>query len=155
MTPIERIQDFLGRKRFAFVGVSRQPNDFSRTLFREFLAKGYQAVPVNPDASADIDGRRCFAHLAEIQPPVEAALFMTPPAVTDALVAECPAAGVTRVWMFRGAGQGAATPGAIRFCEEHGISVIPGECPFMFLPGEPWFHRLHGFVRKITGSYPR
>jgi hypothetical protein len=29
---------------------------------------------------------------------------------------------------------------------------LPGECPFMFLL---WFHRLHGFVRKITGAYPK
>ncbi|MGO4881396.1 MAG: CoA-binding protein [Bryobacteraceae bacterium] len=154
MTSKDRIQEFLGLKRFAFVGVSRQPGDFSRTLFREFLARGYQAVPVNPDAQ-EIEGQPCFAHLKDVQPPVEAALFMTAPAVTESLVEECPAAHVTRVWMFRGAGQGAATPNAIRFCEAQGISVIPGECPFMFLPGQAWFHRVHGFVRRITGSYPR
>jgi len=154
MTSMLQIREFLGLKRFAFVGVSRQPNDFSRTLFREFLKRGYEAVPVHPDAQ-ELDGRPCFAHLQEIQPPVDAALFMTASKVTESLVEECPGAHITRVWMFRGAGQGAASPHAIRFCEAHGISVIPGECPFMFLPGEPWFHRLHGFVRKITGSYPR
>jgi predicted CoA-binding protein len=153
MTTIHTIQDFLGLKRFAFVGLSRDDGDFSRTLFREFQAKGYDPVPVNPDVPA-LEGQPCFAHLADIQPPVEGALFMTAPAVTDTLVQECPAAGIKRVWMFRGAGQGAATPGAIRYCEAQGISVIPGECPFMFLPGEPWFHRFHGFVRKITGHYP-
>lgn len=154
MTPMRLIQDFLALKRFAFVGVSRQPNDFSRTLFREFMAKGYQPVPVHPGA-AELDGQRCFAHLQEISPPVEAALLMTPPAVTDTLVEDCAAANITRVWMFRGAGRGAATPTAIKFCEAHGISVIPGECPFMFLPGGSWFHRVHGFVRRITGAYPR
>lgn len=148
------IQDFLTLKRFAFVGVSRRPNDFSRTLFREFLKRGYQPVPVHPGAE-DLEGQRCFARLQEISPPVEAALLMTPPAVTDTLVEDCAAANITRVWMFRGAGRGAATPGAIKFCEAHGISVIPGECPFMFLPGEAWFHRMHGFVRRITGAYPR
>ena len=154
MTSIERIQEFLGLKRFAFVGVSHQPNDFSRSLFREFLKRGYQAVPVRPDAG-EVDGQACFAHVGDIEPPVNAALLMTAPAVTDKVVEECAAAGITRVWLYRGGGQGAVTPGAVSFCEAHGISVIPGECPFMFLPGEPWFHRLHGFVRKITGSYPR
>jgi len=153
MTPIERVQDFLALKRFAFVGVSRDAQDFSRSLFREFLAKGYDAVPVHPDASV-LEGRPCFAHLADIQPPVDAVLFMTPPAVTGALVKECPAAGITRVWMYRAAGAGSATPETIRFCQDHGISVVPGECPFMFFSGEPWYHRVHGFVRKITGSYP-
>lgn len=153
MTSMQQIQDFLGLKRFAFVGVSRQPADFSRILFREFLARGYQAVPVNPDAG-EIDGQLCFARLQEIQPPVEGALFMTAPAVTDALVRDCEGAGIKRVWMFRGAGAGAATAEAIQFCEAHGIPVIPGECPFMYLPGGAWYHRFHGFVKKITGSYP-
>jgi len=154
MTPIERIQDFLGLKRFALVGVSRQANDISRTLFREFLNRGYQVVPVRPDTT-DLEGQHCYAHVADIQPPVEGALVMTAPAATDQVVEECAAAGITRVWLFRGGGQGAVTPKAVTFCEAHGISVIPGECPFMFLQKGAWFHRFHGFVRKITGSYPR
>ena len=153
MTSMQQVHNFLDHKRFAFVGVSREPKDFSRTLFREFLARGYQAVPVNPDAR-EIDGQPCFARLQEIQPPVEEALFMTAPAVTDTLVRDCPSAGIKCVWMFRGAGKGAATPDAIQYCQSNGMEVIPGECPFMFLPGGAWFHRFHGFVRKITGSYP-
>jgi len=154
MTSIERIQDFLGRKRLAFVGISRQPADFSRALFREFIARGYQAVPVNPEAR-EIDEQPCFANLQDIQPAVDGVMLMTPPAVTDQLVRDCAAAGIQRVWFFRGVGRGAASPDAIRFCEAQGISVIPGECPFMFLPGGAWFHRIHGLVRKITGAYPR
>jgi len=153
MTSLQQIHDFLDMKRFAFVGVSRQPKDFSRTLFREFLGRGYQAVPVNPDAT-EIDGQPCFARLQEIQPPVEEVLFMTPPAVTESLVRDCPGAGIKRVWMFRGGGAGAATPDAIQYCESNGMEVIPGECPFMFLPGGAWFHRFHGLVRKISRSYP-
>ena len=37
MASMERIEDFLSwKKRLAFVGVSRQPKDDSRALFREF-----------------------------------------------------------------------------------------------------------------------
>ena len=153
MTPMDRIRDFLDRKRFALVGVSRQPRDFSRILWREFLARGYDAVPVNPQAG-EIDGRPCYARFEDIQPPVDSVLLMTAPAVTDTLVRNCADAGVERVWLYRGAGRGAVSPDAIRFCEAHGISVIPGECPFMYLPEGAWFHRLHGWVRKITGAWP-
>ena len=154
MTSMEQIQDFLGQKRFALVGVSRQPKDFSRALFREFVARGYDTVPVNPEAR-DVEGRPCFARLEEIQPPIDSVLLMTAPAVTDRLVRDCAAAGIKRVWMFRGGGGGAVSNDAVRFCESNGISVIPGECPFMYLPGGAWFHRFHGFVRKIVGSYPK
>jgi len=151
---MERIEEFLGQKRLAVVGVSHEPKDFSRTLFREFRQRGYDAVPVNPEAR-EIDGQPCFARVQEIQPPVPAVLLMTSPGVTDAVVRDCAEAGVKTVWMYRAGGQGAVTADAVKFCETRGISVIPGECPFMFLPGSSWFHRFHGLIRKITGKYPR
>ena len=99
-------------------------------LFREFLVRGYQAVPVNPDAN-EIDGQPCFARLEEIQPPVDEVLFRMAPAVTELLVRDCAGAGIRRVWRFRGADQGAASRDAIDFCESHGIGVIPGGVPFL------------------------
>jgi predicted CoA-binding protein len=151
---MQAIQDFLDQPRFAVVGVSQKPKDFSRTLFHEFLERGYDAVPVNP-AAREIEGRRCFARMQEISPPVDTVLLMTPPAVTDAVVRDCAAAGVKHVWMYRATGKGAVSDDAVAFCESNGMSVIPGECPFMFLPGASWVHRFHGMVRRITGGYPK
>ena len=153
MVSLDRIQDFLAQKRFAFAGVSRQPKDFSRALFREFRARGYDLVPVHPAADA-IDGIPCFRTVQEIDPRVDSVLLMTPPGVTDVLVRECAQAGIKRVWLYRGGGLGAGSPGAVKFCEDNGIAVIPGECPFMFFPETGWMHRVHGFVRKIAGTYP-
>jgi predicted CoA-binding protein len=153
MTVMERIQDFLGQKRFAIAGVSREPRDFSRALFRELCRRGYEVVPVNPQAR-EIDGRPCFSRLQEVQPPVETVLLMTPAALTETVVRDCKEAGVKRVWMYRAGGRGAVNPDAVRFCESNGMTVIPGECPLMFLPGSAWFHRFHGLVKKITRTYP-
>jgi predicted CoA-binding protein len=154
MSSMALVQDFLGQKRLAVVGVSRKPDDFSRKLFCELRDRGYDVVPVNPEVD-EIDGKKCFAHLQDVQPPVDGALLMTSPAVSDRVVEECARAGIGRVWMYRAGGAGAVSSQAMRFCESHGISVIPGECPLMFLPQGHWFHRLHGLVRKITGRYPR
>jgi len=41
-----------------------------------------------------------------------------------------------------------------RICRKHGIQFVPGECPFMFLPGNG-FHGIHGLIRKITGRFPK
>ena len=153
MSSMALVQDFLGQKRLAVVGVSRKPEDFSRKLFLELRDRGYDVVPVNPEA-AEIDGQKCFAHLQDVQPPVDGALLMTSPSASETVVQECASAGIKRVWMYRAAGDGAVSPQAVRFCESHSISIIPGECPLMFLPHGAWFHRLHGVVRKITGKYP-
>ena len=149
----DRIQDFLAQKRFALVGVSRQSKDFSRTLLREFRARGYDPVPVNPEADA-IEGIPCIRRVQDIDPPVDSILFMTSPEITERLVREYAQTGIKRVWFYRGGGCGAGTAGAVKFCEDNGIAVVPGECPFMFFPGTGWIHRFHGFVRKIAGAYP-
>ncbi|MGC2446005.1 MAG: CoA-binding protein, partial [Candidatus Sulfotelmatobacter sp.] len=99
-------------------------------------------------------GHRCFARVQDIQPPVEGALLMTSPAVTETVVADCAEAGVRRVWMYRAGGDGAVNDTAVDFCRQHGIEIVPGECPFMFLPGNG-FHAIHGLIRKITGQFPK
>jgi hypothetical protein len=151
---LETIDDFLGQKRIAMVGVSREPRSFSITLFEELCRRGYDVVPVNPN-TPEVLGRRCFARVQDIQPPVDGAMLMTSPAVTDTVVSDCAEAHILRVWMFRAAGKGAVSVRAVAFCRERGITVIPGQCPFMFLPDAAGFHRFHGFLRKITGRYPR
>jgi len=96
-----------------------------------------------------------FARKAQrSRPPVDAALLLTSPPATEAVVRDCVKAGIRRVWMHRASGKGAVSKEAVQFCREWGIQVIPGECPFMFFPN-PGFHGIHGFIRKITGSYPR
>jgi len=151
---LETIEDFLSQKRIAMAGISRDPKSLSVTLFEELCRRGYDVVPVNPN-TMEVQGRRCFARVQDIQPPVEAALLMTSPEVTETLVNDCAAAGIRRVWMYRGTGKGAVSAKAVAFCRERGIQVVPGQCPFMFLPGAAGFHRFHGFLRKITGRYPK
>jgi len=65
MATLDQIQAFLAAKRLAIAGVSRNPNDFSRLLFREFLGRGYDAVPVHP-GGGEIEGRPCFARLQDV-----------------------------------------------------------------------------------------
>lgn len=143
---------FLATRRLAIVGLSRDPKDFSRSLARAFLERGYQVVPVNPGAAgAAIEGVPAVARLQEIQPPVEAALLLTAPAQTEAVLRDCLAAGVKKVWLHRGGGPGAASPGALDFCAANGLEVVHDLCPFMALPGAGLGHRLHGFFRTRLG----
>jgi hypothetical protein len=153
MSSLAIIHDFLAQKRLAVVGVSQNPKDFSRGLLRTLRQRGYDAIAVNPELQS-ADDAPCFASLAEIMPPVDGVLVMTSPAVTDEVVQECAKLHIPRVWMYRAGGKGSVSPQAVEFCEDHGIAVVPGECPYMFLSAEHWFHRLHGFIKKISGTYP-
>jgi predicted CoA-binding protein len=151
---LEDITKFLECKRVAFVGVSRHPQHFSRSLLREFLAKGYDPVPVNPQAT-EIDGRRCFARLADITPPVEAALLLTGAAeATDRAVRECNDADIRNIWIYKSVHDGDNHEQAMESCRLRGSAVVEGYCPFMFLPHPGMIHRIHGFLMKVVGSYP-
>ena len=151
---LETIEDFLAQERIAMAGISRDPADFSVKLFDELCRRGYDVVPVNPHAD-QVQGKPCFARVQDIHPPVQAALLMTSPEATESVVIDCATAGVRRVWMYRASGKGAVSERALAFCNGLGMSVVPGQCPFMFLPGTAGVHRIHGFVRKITGRYPQ
>lgn len=152
-TTMAAIREFLAQGRIALIGVSRDPTDFSRMLFRDMCSQGYDMVPVNP-AARELEGRRCFARVQDIDPPADAALVMTPPRETEDVVRDCAEAGIHRVWMHRGGGRGAVSQEAAEFCRTNGIALVEGYCPFMFLSSTPLIHRVHGFVLKILGRYP-
>jgi predicted CoA-binding protein len=154
MATLDQIQAFLATERLAIAGVSRNSSDFSRLLFREFLRRGYDVVPVHP-CGGEIEGRACAARLQEVIPPVDAVLLMTSPIVTEQVARDCAEAGVKRVWMYRASGAGAISSNAVAYCESRGIEVIAGECPMMFFEDTGFLHRVHGLMRKITGRYPR
>lgn len=154
MTALEDVRHFLALKRIAVVGVSRNPGDFTRTLFRELLRRGYDAIPVNPNL-AEAEGVASRASVSEISPPAEGALLMTSPAATAAVVRECAAAGIRNIWMYRAVGSGAVSAEAVEWSRANGLRVVAGECPFLYFPQTPWVHRFHGFCRRMVGSYPR
>jgi uncharacterized protein len=151
---LKTIEAFLQLKRIAVIGVSAKKADFSRMLCAEFARRGYDVVPVNPKAE-EIEGRRCYGSVADVQPPVEGALILTKPAVTSKVVRECVEAGIRHIWLYRATGAGAVSQDALIYCQAQGVELVSGECPFMFF-GKPGFpHNLHGFCRKILGSYPK
>ena len=156
MTTKHQIDEFWALKRLAVVGVSRDPKHFSNVIWHELRERRYEAIPVNPNAS-EIDGKPCYRRVQDVVPPVDGVVVMTPPDVTDQVVRDCAEAGVTHVWMHRGmgGGRGAVSQTAVEYCESHGIDVVAGYCPYMFLPGTPFFHGLHAAAKKLTGSYPK
>jgi predicted CoA-binding protein len=147
------IDEFLAIKRFAMVGVSRNPREFSRKLLDEFTANGYDVIPVNPGAVV-IENKRCYSRLEDITPPVTSALLMTPRLVSDRVLLECANAGITLVWIYGISGERDISPNARLIGNEHGIRIVPGYCPLMFLQGGAFFHKVHAVVWKFMGRYP-
>ena len=147
----EAIADFLGQKRIAIVGVSRKKGETANFIYRTLREVGYEVYAVNPNAS-EAEGDRCYPDLASIPGGVDAPLIVTRPEVTDGVVRECAELGIHRAWMHRSFGEGSVSNGAVSFCRNAGIQVIPGGCPMMFREGADLGHKCLRFVLKLTGG---
>ncbi len=144
------IDAFLAEKSLAIVGVSRDGRTgFGNAARKELVEKGYQLHIVHPEADRIAD-QPCAHTLAEVAADVGGVVLVTPPAQTMKVLEEAAACGIRRVWLQ----QGAESPEAIRFCEQHGIAVVHGECILMFAEPTAWFHRAHRWARKSFGHLP-
>jgi len=150
----EEIDAFFASPRLAVVGVPRDPKEFGQTLYNDLKKWGYDAVAVSPHLT-EIGGAPAYQRVQDIGEPVDGALLLTPPALNEQIVRDCAEAGIKRVWFYGVSDRSSENEAAIAYCRENGIAVIPGFCPYMFAPKSPFFHRIHGFVAKVTGQYPR
>lgn len=138
------------------MGASRNPNDFSRRMLHELVARGYDMVPVNAsEGPVEMEGRPVYRRLSDVPGPLEGALLMTPASVTASIAKEVLETGVPRVWLHQGVGPGAVDAKTVELLRGRGVDVVAGECPLMFLDGGTGVHRLHGWIRRLFGTYPR
>lgn len=149
MTTKAAVDDFLSTCTWAVVGASRDPKKFGAAAYRE-LKKTHRLFPVNPRAET-VDGDRCYPTLQALPEPVDGVLIFVPPHQTEQVVKDAHAAGIRRVWMQ----QQTESEAAIRYCQENGISVVYGECILMHAANTAFYHKMHRWVRGVTGKLPK
>lgn len=148
------IEAFFTAERIAVIGASRNPKKYGRRLLDELQARGFEVVAVNPNAE-HLGAIPCHRSILEIPGEVTTAIAVVPPAEQTKVALECVRAGIKRLWIHEHVMKGVSDPKAIYHCEEGGIEVITGYCPFMFLPGTGFPHNVHGMVTKWLGAHPR
>lgn len=142
-------------ERVAVIGASDAKESFGRAIVEELRSHGRDAVAVHPTATT-VAGQPAHASVADVPGPVDLAIVMVPAAAAAGVVHECAAAGIRRVWLFKGiGGAGSVSPEALAACEEHGLEVVAGACPLMFLAPVGFVHRVHRSVRRARGALAR
>jgi predicted CoA-binding protein len=148
----ESIRSFLDGHRIAVVGASDREDSFARTVDRALSDHGYAVVPVNPRLT-ELDGRPCYKAVSDIPGPVDGAIVMVGPDHAAEVVEDVAAAGVRKVWLFKGLGAaGAASADAVAACGRHGLQTVAGACPLMFLEPVGPGHRVHRSIRRLRGA---
>jgi len=150
----DNVRQFLSKKRIAIAGMARDGRAVGNIIAKKLRGAGYQVFPVNPNA-AGIEGERCYPDLRSIPGGVEAVVIATHPSVADKVVRECADLGVRLVWMHRSFGTGSVSREAADYGRQHGLTVIDGACPMMFVEPVDVGHKCFRWVLKWTGGLPK
>ncbi|MHB8797327.1 MAG: CoA-binding protein [Thermoanaerobaculia bacterium] len=145
----ELVRDFVSQRRLALAGVSRSGRKFGNLVLRELKARGYEVVPVHPEA-VELQGLSCAKSLAELTGRVDGLVVVTPPSEAAKLVREAADAGIERVWLQ----QGAESEEAVRIASERGVALVRGHCLLMFLPEAGGIHGFHRLLWRLLGKLP-
>jgi predicted CoA-binding protein len=150
----EAAAEFLRLDRIAVAGVSRNEAEAANAVYRKLKGAGYKVYPINPNADM-VEGDKCFPDLGAIPGGVEGVVIATHPSVTDSIVRDCAALGISYVWIHRSFGQGSVSEGAVEYCRRQDIKVIPGACPLMFCQPVDVGHRCMRWILGVTGGLPK
>lgn len=146
------VDRFLSGTRIAVIGASDDPKNLAATILKELAAHGYDVVPVNPSHTS-VAGLPCYGNIGDIPVTMDGAIVMVSSQAAPDVVRQCIAAGIRRLWLFKGiGGPGATSELASTICRDAGIDVVDGACPMMFLEPVGLVHRVHRSVRRLRGN---
>ena len=72
------VADFLAGKRIVVAGVSRTGRAPANAIFRRLQQCGYEAIPVNPNAT-ELEGARSYPDLSSVPGAVHGVVVAAPP----------------------------------------------------------------------------
>jgi predicted CoA-binding protein len=155
MTALDNLADvFFRKERFAITGVSRKGESAANFIWETFLKYGLHTDAVNPKAES-IAGKPCFHSLSALPQAPEAVVIAGPAHATAATVKECIALGVSMIWMHRALDAGSVDDDAVLDARLHGITVIDGACPMMYLKPVDFAHSCFKWWMKLRGTLPK
>lgn len=119
-----RFEKFFASGAFGVVGASSNREKYGNKVLRCYLQNERKAIPVNPKEPT-VEGVRSVATVRELPPEVESISVITPPPVTEQVVAAAIEKGIKNIWMQ----PGAESEKAVALCEQAGVNVIgDGSC---------------------------
>ena len=129
MTIAEQIAKFLSSPAFAVAGASAKREKYGNMVVRCYQQQGKEVIPVHPLEKV-IEGLACVSSVTALPPSVKSLSMITPPQVTEKIVAAAIAHGIENIWMQPGAESAAA----VELCRAQGVNVIAdGSCILVVL----------------------
>jgi predicted CoA-binding protein len=129
MTITEQIAKFLSSPAFAVAGASTKRQKYGNMVVRCYQQHGKEVIPLHP-LEKEIEGLACVTSVKDLPPTVKSLSMITPPQVTEKIVAAAIAHGIENIWMQPGAESAAE----VELCREQGVNVnADGSCILVVL----------------------
>ena len=147
---LEAIHTFFDKtKTFGIVGVSNNPQKFGRQVYDALKIKGYNVIPINPNALL-IGEDDCYKSILDLPENVERLIFLTSKSITDNLLYDASKKGVSHIWVQ----QMSETKNTQKIADELNLEIITNHCVFMFT--EPkGIHKFHKSILQLFGALPK
>ncbi|MBU4220274.1 MAG: CoA-binding protein [Euryarchaeota archaeon] len=117
------IQNILGFKTIAVVGISDNPERPSNFVAKFMEEHGYKIIPVNPNLT-EWEGKKCYPDLLSIPVKVDVVDIFRRPEAVPPIVDEAIAIKAKAVWMQ----EGIVNEEAAAKAREAGIEVVMDRC---------------------------
>ncbi len=121
MTEQAKIKAFLEGSRFAVVGATANREKYGNKVLRVYQQNQLEVVPVNP-SGGEIEGLTAYPDLPSIPGTLAGVSIITPPKVTEQVVAQALSLGIKNIWMQ----PGAESAEAVELAEAAGANAIAG-----------------------------
>jgi predicted CoA-binding protein len=133
------INEFLRLPSVAVVGISSNRQTIANAVYKK-LRNGRRTVYAVGRNSSSFDGDQCYPDLASLPAPANGVFIAARPENVEQLIDDCIAGNIERVWIHN-----------IQKCRDHGIALIPGACPMMFVDDADVGHRCIKWFLSVTG----
>lgn len=150
----EEIEQFLAEKQIGVVGISRSKEKLSNKVHQKLKESGYDLHPVHPEMES-FGGDRCVPSVRQLPSEVQTLMLIASPNVCAQVLKDISETSMKRVWIFSGKKIEPGVETDIERLRDAGVSVIWGQCPFMFLEPIASVHAIHRFFARLFGSYPK
>lgn len=146
----DSIKNFLELKNIAVIGVSRSKSGFGLAVYEHLKENNYNVYAVNRKGGF-CGNIKLYNSLFEIGQKIDGIVTVIPPSETEIIVQEAFDLGIENIWMQLGSD----SQNAVEFCESKKMNFIKKECIMMFAEPVKSIHKLHRWIYKITGKYPK
>jgi|GEM_PF-2249925 predicted CoA-binding protein len=140
------IKEFLLDKHPVIIGISSRDDAWGNELFKLFLDKGYQPIPLGYRKDAFL-GSICKNDINEIPENSLNVIFSISANEAKKIVYNVEKGKIKTAWFVFGS----FSKQIMQLAKEKEINVIHGYCPMMFLNGKG-IHKFHYWIKKLFNS---